>query len=433
MSSLNKVIAGDYEGYSIIANAILSPILAAKRQSSGLDIKADENDVEILLIPKNIKSYKIIPSKNEETQLVDVIFRDGKRSLLQLDNSAYETFIKKNFNLDAEAAPKKTIILGAINESNAQSLDKDEVKKDAVFSENKEFINIQQGKTVDGVKISSNSKNKAEPFYKKGWFVLLTLLFIYPVGVILLWTSKKFALAGKVICSIIFLLIWLPGFMASVVDKPNGTQKQDVITSQEQQSVQQEETKQEEVKAVDPASKIQKGADSPMTQESYPKTYKTWGRAYFNRLNEMMPKVALKAAESDKCDMVTWVGLSDSRSTPKKEAVFFADCKNGERFYISENDLKTDKKAESVQEQTGKNQDGAYIIACRDYTKDQMNHPSTFDYSLLNTTVYRAPDTGRVLVTMPFEAKNSFNLKLEMTAKCYFDDRGLIGFEVNEN
>ena len=61
-----------------------------------------------------------------------------------------------------------------------------------------------------------------------------------------------------------------------------------------------------------------------------------------------------------------------------------------------------------------------------------MNHPSTFDYSMFNTSVYHAPNTGRIVVTLPCEAKNSFNLEIEMTAKCYFDDRGLIDFELKE-
>ena len=327
MSSLNKVIAGDYEGYSIIANAIVSPILAAKRQSSGLDIKADENDVEILLIPRNIKSYKIIPSKNEETQLVDVIFHDCKRSLLQLDNSAYETFIKKNFNLDADAAPKKPIILGAIDESDAQSLDKEEVKKDAVFSENKEFINIQQGKTVKGAKIYGSDHI---PFYQKKWFVIICIFIFFPLGLALLLISKDFSKITKIIITLGFI-----GFIVYLCSLSGEAQKTAQSTSNTEEtkeivSLQSKSPEVKEEKKIDLASKIQKGADSPMTQESYPKTYKTWGKAYFNRLNEMMPKVALKAAESDKCDMVTWVGLSDSRSTPKKEAVFFADCKNGE-------------------------------------------------------------------------------------------------------
>ena len=428
MSSLNKVIAGDYEGYSIIANAIVSPILAAKRQSSGLDIKADENDVEILLIPRNIKSYKIIPSKNEETQLVDVIFHDCKRSLLQLDNSAYETFIKKNFNLDADAAPKKPIILGAIDESDAQSLDKEEVKKDAVFSENKEFINIQQGKTVKGAKIYGSDHI---PFYQKKWFVIICIFIFFPLGLALLLISKDFSKITKIIITLGFI-----GFIVYLCSLSGEAQKTAQSTSNTEEtkeivSLQSKSPEVKEEKKIDLASKIQKGADSPMTQESYPKTYKTWGKAYFNRLNEMMPKVALKAAESDKCDMVTWVGLSDSRSTPKKEAVFFADCKNGERFYISENDLKTDKKAESVKESTAKFNDSAYIEACADYAKRKMNHPSTFDYSFFNSVVYKAP-TGRIVVTMPCEAKNSFNLEVEMEAKCYFDDRGMVDFSIQE-
>lgn len=35
------------------------------------------------------------------------------------------------------------------------------------------------------------SQQPKEPFYKKAWFVVLMCIFLPPVGIILLWVSKK--------------------------------------------------------------------------------------------------------------------------------------------------------------------------------------------------------------------------------------------------
>ena len=435
MSANNKVIAGDYEGLIIIDNTILSVILATKRQAAGIDIPADENDIEIPLDPKHIQSYKVVPSKGDDSQLVDVVFRDGKRSLIQLDSIAYEAFIKKNFNLDSyKQSEKKPIILGEIAEGKEQNSFQDNKAHNSQSFDNKEFINIQRGKTVNGSKIYGTDHI---PFYQQKWFVIICLVIFFPLGLALLLISKAFSKITKIIVTLGFIgfivyLCSLSGEAQNTAQKSNNTEAITETASEQTTTPEVKEEISKEAKKVDLSSKIAKGADSPMTRKGYPKTYKTWGKAYFNRINEMLPKVALKVAESDKCDIVSYVGLSDNRSTPRKEAVFFADCKNGERFYISEKELNVNKKVESVQEKNSKYDDFTYIQSCAEYTKKQMNHPSTFDYSMFNTSVYHAPNTGRIVVTLPCEAKNSFNLEIEMTAKCYFDDRGLIDFELKE-
>ena len=423
MSAINRVIAGDYENFTIIDNTILSPILATKRQLAEHSVSADKGDIEIPLTPKYIKSYKIVPSKNDESTLVDVFFHDGKRSLLQLDPSAYETFIKKNFNLDSYKEPEKeAIIIGEIAKDKEES---SETIREKETEERKEFINIQQGKTVKGARIYDTNQI---PIYQRKWFVIALLFLFPPLGLLLFWVSKAFSKSAKVVFTacIAGLII----FAINQEPTPNNIDSNNIAAT-ETPANQSIDTQEEKPEAVDSASKIAKGADSPMTQKGFPKTYKTWGKEYFNRINKMFPQVALKAAESERCDMVTYVGLSENRSIPKKEAVLFAECKNGERFYFSERDLKSDKKARSVQEQTEEINEGLYIDACIDHTKRQLTHPSSFDYSWLNTLVYKAPG-GRVVVTMPCEAKNSFNLEIEMEAKCYFDDRGLVDFSLNE-
>ena len=427
MSANNKVIAGDYEGLVIIDNTILSVILATKRQAAGIDIPADENDIEIPLDPKHIQSYKVVPSKGDDSQLVDVVFRDGKRSLIQLDSIAYEAFIKKNFNLDSYKQPeKKPIILGEIAEGKEQNSSS---SNNSNFVDNKQFIEIRKTTTIGNAKISSNSDD-ADPFYKKGWFILLALLFIYPIGLILLWKSRRFALAGKVLCSVFLFVLWLPLFMIAVIDKPTKVQTQtqnDITTTQEQQEQKQEEKK------IDLASKIADGAIVSYTQKAFPKTYKKWGKQNVETMNKLMPEFALLVASSDKCDIVTEVNLSDNRSTPKKEMVFWAGCKNGERFYMTDNDIKSKEKPISDSEYLAEGRfSGRFETVCAEIAKQSLTHPSTFDYSSFGVD-YHMSQAGTVEVILPFEAKNSFNLTIGMEARCYFDStRGVFDFSIKE-
>lgn len=77
----------------------------------------------------------------------------------------------------------------------------------------------------------------------------------------------------------------------------------------------------------------------PYTKEWTPKLYASWGKDWINQINQMMPKAVDKIAQNPRCDEPDMIELSDNKSIVKKEAVFFVDCKNKERFYISQNDL----------------------------------------------------------------------------------------------
>lgn len=87
----------------------------------------------------------------------------------------------------------------------------------------------------------------------------------------------------------------------------------------------------------------------PYTEKGYLKLYATWGKKWVDNINTMMPLVVKKVAANPKCDAPSIADLSDNRSIVKQEAVFFVDCVNGERFYISQNELtdETNVEAES--------------------------------------------------------------------------------------
>lgn len=69
-----------------------------------------------------------------------------------------------------------------------------------------------------------------------------------------------------------------------------------------------------------------------------PKFYDKWGKATIDRSNRLIKKAARKAEESPDCDSVEWVAMSDNMSKPD-EIIWYADCTNGNRRYVSEKSL----------------------------------------------------------------------------------------------
>lgn len=69
-----------------------------------------------------------------------------------------------------------------------------------------------------------------------------------------------------------------------------------------------------------------------------PQFYDKWGKATIDRSNKLIKKAARKAEESPDCDNVEWVAMSDNMSKPD-EIVWYADCANGNRRYVSEKSL----------------------------------------------------------------------------------------------
>lgn len=53
---------------------------------------------------------------------------------------------------------------------------------------------------------------KRLPFYQKTWFVVLTLIIFYPVGLILLWLSPEFKRKTKTYITLFFIIILAIGF-----------------------------------------------------------------------------------------------------------------------------------------------------------------------------------------------------------------------------
>lgn len=179
-----------------------------------------------------------------------------------------------------------------------------------------------------------------------------------------------------------------------------------------------------------PQQKIAADAVEAYTKANNPKMHKAWGDAGLKRLNELAPKAALAVAGHHKCDRVEVVGLSFDRSNPPKEAVFFADCANKERFYVTENEINSGiaTAPESARARTASGKpmvdDGQAIRLCEQAVKAQLNHPATFDRKRLDTVVTRPKQSVNSVVYFGFTAKNSLGAELPHKARCIVQPDG---------
>lgn len=171
--------------------------------------------------------------------------------------------------------------------------------------------------------------------------------------------------------------------------------------------------------------KISEHAVYPITKKGYPKLYAEWGAAKIKEVNALMPRAAEKVASSPECNQVELVELSGQRSSPKGDIVFFVDCANGKRFYVSKAELKGNSAPQSQQQKMSSITDHQATTACEKAIKAQLTNPMTFDKKFGSNSVYRAPTTGNIAVEFTFEAKNNIGGVLPHKARCVFNDKGL--------
>jgi len=171
--------------------------------------------------------------------------------------------------------------------------------------------------------------------------------------------------------------------------------------------------------------KISEYAVNPITQKGYPKLYAEWGAAKIKEVNSLLPLAAEKIASSTECNKVDLVELSGQRSSPHGDIVFFVDCANGKRFYVSKAELKSTSAPQSQEMKMSSISDHQATEACEKAIKAQLTNPMTFDKKFTTNSVYRAPSTGNIVVEFTFEAKNNLGGGVPHKARCVFNDKGL--------
>lgn len=85
----------------------------------------------------------------------------------------------------------------------------------------------------------------------------------------------------------------------------------------------------------DPKTKIGEYAIEVMKKKDYPKAFQKFGEKYINKVNQLAPSIALKAANDPTCDYVEVVTFSTTNST-SEDAFWIVDCKNKMRLHFTE-------------------------------------------------------------------------------------------------
>lgn len=158
-------------------------------------------------------------------------------------------------------------------------------------------------------------------------------------------------------------------------------------------------------------------------KQNYPRIYQQWGNDWISKLEAHERASAEKIANSDNaCDSVDYVGLSEEKSTPKKEIVVFVDCANGKRFFVSDKDIKNDKPLKAQSEKAMSEQQA--LQQCRELVRNGAKYPNSVDFKVLDTSLRTSKTHGNVIVTVGFTAKNSLGVELPVKAKCLFTPEG---------
>lgn len=173
--------------------------------------------------------------------------------------------------------------------------------------------------------------------------------------------------------------------------------------------------------------KILPHALSTYTRTGYPKTFATWGDAGVARIIEHERRAALLVAQNPNCDLVENAGLS-SRSRAPDNIVSFIDCKNGQRFVVSADELARARTTSEAERSTIS--DGEAIVMCHEAARRQLEFPSSADFGIFSTATRRVPRTGAILVQADFKALNAFGAMIPQRAQCVIGAGGEVSVSI---
>lgn len=163
--------------------------------------------------------------------------------------------------------------------------------------------------------------------------------------------------------------------------------------------------------------KISSSALPPYTIQGYPKTIKKYG-SRIGEIETLRRKAAEMAIDSGKCNYVLMSELSGSKSS-LNHLHFWVDCKNKQRIYLDEFQIKKGSVVLTQQEKSWDKQSA--FLACKKAIKDRVLVPGEVDvHALLGTSFYKAPVTHNVVLSMDFDAKNALGTEIPYTAICHF-------------
>lgn len=159
------------------------------------------------------------------------------------------------------------------------------------------------------------------------------------------------------------------------------------------------------------------------TKEDFPRYFEQWGEGGVKKISEIERLAVQKIANShNSCDRISMVGLAENRSIPNEKIVVFVDCDNEERFYVADSELAGNTVVKSQSEKSISQGDA--FVKCQDLIKANAKYPSSVNFKILESNGFTAKTTGNVVITLGFEAKNSFGAEMPAKARCVFTPEG---------
>lgn len=253
---------------------------------------------------------------------------------------------------------------------------------------------------------------KSETLNRKVGILLLIGIFCFPIVFVWLLLRKGYSKQARVI-GFGWLLIFF--FWLSNRDKPthNASTNTPVASVPAAPAT-------APIAEEDPKTKISQYVFVADEKSDYPKLAKKLG-ASWSRLQSTREASALHVAVNSKCDFVELAEASD-KST-KSNIVIFVDCRNGERMYVSESDLKTGGAYEFQSDKVFDRMSAIKI--CNGTAKSMTAHPELADMHIWTGSSFSAnKTTGNAQVLLDFDASNTFGVKGKFTARCVFPANG---------
>jgi hypothetical protein len=114
----------------------------------------------------------------------------------------------------------------------------------------------------------------------------------------------------------------------------------------------------------------------PWTRTDDPDTFKLWGKTWFARIEQLRVAAARRVAQEPACDNVDWAAMAEGPSQVRKRPVIFVSCKNGQRYFLGQDDLGkailSEQQIETALDRT------AITATCRKAAQTKNRYPLSF-------------------------------------------------------
>ena len=209
----NKVIDGEFKGKYIVCifgnvSIVVKNAIFGKRKDLYLDYNTVANyclidhssDVSMSsALTRSIAGQAIagdigglagaMSAKVHDTNIVLITYRDGRKSLIEIDRVAYDCLkenCKYNINL----------------EKNLHKYDKFDIYKEIVCPH---CGNVAYGAVEEKCKSCHYSYDMPKNEWEKiDYITVLLLIFFFPVGLVMMWKNKSYYLRTRIIVSVIW-------------------------------------------------------------------------------------------------------------------------------------------------------------------------------------------------------------------------------------